>query len=192
MTDPTGSSSTSVPRACPPVGSSYTSHCRASRSRIRQDPPPLSSHAFLEMDTAGSCCSSFLYGGVELSALPYEPPAPLSFPSSSSPRKLPPARSSACPSSAARVQFAQQWRAVRRTMACSSATFPGVQCHQRAVQLAPACSAARPGVQCSPSMHAGTLTCNSTLTDSLVAAAGIIAQEVAGDVRMTDTSIWQG
>jgi hypothetical protein len=27
----------------------------------------------------------------------------------------------------------------------------------------------------------------STLTDSLVAAAGIIAQEVAGDVRMTDT-----
>ena len=27
----------------------------------------------------------------------------------------------------------------------------------------------------------------STLTDSLVAAAGIIAQETAGDVRMTDT-----
>jgi translation elongation factor EF-4 len=27
----------------------------------------------------------------------------------------------------------------------------------------------------------------STLTDSLVAAAGIIAQESAGDVRMTDT-----
>ncbi|KAG2284102.1 hypothetical protein Bca52824_055322 [Brassica carinata] len=27
----------------------------------------------------------------------------------------------------------------------------------------------------------------STLTDSLVAAAGIIAQEAAGDVRMTDT-----
>ncbi|XP_042410666.1 elongation factor 2-like [Zingiber officinale] len=27
----------------------------------------------------------------------------------------------------------------------------------------------------------------STLTDSLVAAAGIIAQEVTGDVRMTDT-----
>ncbi|XP_039030182.1 elongation factor 2-like isoform X2 [Hibiscus syriacus] len=27
----------------------------------------------------------------------------------------------------------------------------------------------------------------STLTDSLVTAAGIIAQEVAGDVRMTDT-----
>ncbi|KAG6514349.1 hypothetical protein ZIOFF_024702 [Zingiber officinale] len=27
----------------------------------------------------------------------------------------------------------------------------------------------------------------STLTDSLVAAAGIIVQEVAGDVRMTDT-----
>ncbi|GLJ52612.1 hypothetical protein SUGI_1119710 [Cryptomeria japonica] len=31
------------------------------------------------------------------------------------------------------------------------------------------------------------LTGKSTLTDSLVAAAGIIAQEVAGDVRMTDT-----
>ena len=30
-------------------------------------------------------------------------------------------------------------------------------------------------------------TGKSTLTDSLVAAAGIIAQEVAGDVRMTDT-----
>lgn len=31
------------------------------------------------------------------------------------------------------------------------------------------------------------LTGKSTLTDSLVAAADIIAQEVAGDVRMTDT-----
>ncbi|GJW22783.1 elongation factor 2-like protein [Tanacetum coccineum] len=29
--------------------------------------------------------------------------------------------------------------------------------------------------------------CKSTLTDSLVAVAGIITQEVAGDVRMTDT-----
>ncbi|XP_048534411.1 uncharacterized protein LOC125513357 [Triticum urartu] len=187
--DPAGSSSTSVPCACPPVGSSYTSHSCASRSRIRQDPPPLSSHAFLETDTAGSSCSSFLYGVVELSALPYEPPSPLSFPSSSSPRKLPPARSSACPSPAAHVQFGQLWRAVRCTMACSSATFPGMQCHQRAVQLALACSAARPGVQCISSMHAGTLTYNSTLTDSLVAAAGIIAQEVARDLRMTDTSI---
>ncbi|KAK1367253.1 hypothetical protein POM88_042814 [Heracleum sosnowskyi] len=32
-----------------------------------------------------------------------------------------------------------------------------------------------------------SLAGKSTLTDSLVAAAGIIAQEVAGDVRMTDT-----
>ncbi|XP_037453119.1 uncharacterized protein LOC119323539 [Triticum dicoccoides] len=40
-----------------------------SRSWIQQDPPPLSSHAFLETDTARSSCSSFLYGGVELSAL---------------------------------------------------------------------------------------------------------------------------
>ncbi|KAG2304959.1 hypothetical protein Bca52824_033610 [Brassica carinata] len=29
--------------------------------------------------------------------------------------------------------------------------------------------------------------CKSTLTDSLIAATGIIAQEVSGDVRMTDT-----
>ncbi|KAM3227533.1 hypothetical protein ACQJBY_059350 [Aegilops geniculata] len=43
---------------------------RASRSRIQQDPPPLSSHAFLETDTAGSSCSPFFYGGVELSAPP--------------------------------------------------------------------------------------------------------------------------
>ncbi|KAH8945813.1 hypothetical protein BDL97_12G060900 [Sphagnum fallax] len=31
----------------------------------------------------------------------------------------------------------------------------------------------------------------STLTDSLVAAAGIIAQEVAGDVRLTDTRAYE-